>query len=254
VRVRWKGLLLPALAVVVFEAWMRLAPVASDALAPPSAALLALLQGLADGEVLVATRDTLVSAASGLALGASLGLIAGVLVGLLPRLDRLLEVSIESIRPIPSVALLPIALMVFGFGYAMEFSIIAKTCLFTTLILTRAAVRGVEPRLLEVARALRLSGPARVVKIVLPAALPQIFVAFRLAAGAALVVAVTVEITLNPQGLGYAMMTAQQALRPDRMLGYLAWIGLVGYAWNAALLLAQRRLFGRAALVAEPAP
>ncbi|WP_163360685.1 ABC transporter permease subunit, partial [Klebsiella aerogenes] len=74
---------------------------------------------------------------------------------------------------------------------------------------TRAAVRGVEPRLLEVARALRLSPFARIWKIVIPAALPRIFIAFRLAAGAALIVAVTVEITMNPMGLGFAMMTAQ---------------------------------------------
>jgi len=245
---RLKGLILPAVAVLGLELWLRLLPVTSDALAPPSEAVLALAQGLVDGSVLRATLDTLLGALLGLAIGASIGLFIGILTGLLPWLDRLLEVPIESIRPIPSVALLPIALMVFGFGYAMEFSIVAKTCLFTTLIFTRSAVKGVEPRLLEVARVLRLSPLARVTKIVLPAALPQIFVAFRLAAGAALIVAVTVEITINPQGLGYAMMTAQQALRPDVMLGYLLWIGIVGFAWNAVLLLAQRHLFGRAAV------
>lgn len=245
---RAKGLILPVVLVLGLEVWLRLFPFASDSVAPPSAALLALLKGLMDGSVLAATFQTLAGAVSGLCIGGAIGLGLGILLGLMSWLDRLLEVTIESIRPIPSVALLPIALMVFGFGYAMELSIVAKTCLFTTLIFTRAAVQGVEPRLLEVARVLRLSRFASVTKIVLPAALPQIFVAFRLGAGSALIVAVTVEITLNPQGLGYAMMTAQQALRPDLMLGYLFWIGLVGYGWNAVLLLAQRHLFGRAAL------
>lgn len=248
-RDRVKGLLLPAALVLGLEAWLRLFPFASDSVAPPSAAILALARGLADGSVLTATAQTLVGAVSGLCVGGAIGLVLGILLGLMSWLDRLLEVTIESIRPIPSVALLPIALMVFGFGYAMELSIVAKTCLFTTLIFTRAAVQGVEPRLLEVARVLRLSRLASVTKIVLPAALPNIFVAFRLGAGSALIVAVTVEITLNPQGLGYAMMTAQQALRPDLMLGYLLWIGIVGYGWNATLLLAQRHLFGRAALM-----
>ena len=248
---RLKGLILPVSAVLCLELWLRLAPIASDVLAPPSAAVLALVAGLLDGSVLRATSETLAGAMIGLVIGSSIGLAIGVLFGLLPRLDRLMEVTVESIRPIPSVALLPIALMVFGFGYAMEFSIVAKTCLFATLIMTRAAVRGIEPRLFEVARALRLSPIARVTKIALPAALPQIFVAFRLAARAALIVAVTVEITINPQGLGYAMMTAQQALRPDVMLSYLLWIGIVGFAWNEALLFAQRRFFGRAAIT-EP--
>lgn len=247
-RDRLKGLLLPAACVLGLEVWLRLFPIASDSLAPPSAVLVALARGLADGSILAATGQTLVGAVSGLLIGGAIGLVIGIALGLMSWLDRLMEVTIEAVRPIPSVALLPIALMIFGFGYAMEMSIVAKTCLFTTLIFTRAAVQGVEPRLLEVARVLRLSRLASVTKIILPAALPNIFVAFRLAAGSALIVAVTVEITLNPQGLGYGIMTAQQALRPDLMLGYLVWIGIVGYGWNAALLFAQRHLFGRAAL------
>lgn len=247
-RDRLKGLLLPAICVLGLEAWLRLFPIASDSLAPPSAILVALTRGLADGSILTATGQTLVGAVSGLCIGGAMGLVLGIGLGLLGWLDRLMEVTIEAVRPIPSVALLPIALMIFGFGYTMELFIVAKTCLFTTLIFTRAAVQGVEPRLLEVARVLKLSRLVTVTKIILPAALPQIFVAFRLAAGAALIVAVTVEITLNPQGLGYGIMTAQQALRPDLVLGYLVWIGVVGYGWNAALLLAQRHLFGRAAL------
>ena len=76
-------------------------------------------------------------------------------------------------------------------------------------------------------------------KIVVPAALPRVFVAFRLAAGISLVVAVTVEIAVNPQGLGYQVMTAGQALRPALMLAYVVWIGVVGFALNAALVVAQ---------------
>ena len=74
-------------------------------------------------------------------------------------------------------------------------------------------------------------------------------VAFRLAAGIALVVAVTVEIAVNPQGLGYQVMTAGQALRPDLTLAYVVWIGIVGYVLNLALVAAQRRLFGQAARI-----
>jgi len=84
---------------------------------------------------------------------------------------------------------------------------------------------------------------------VLPAALPRIFVAFRLAAGIALIVAVTVEIAINPLGLGYAMMNAQQTLRPALMLALLVWIGLIGWGFNGLLLWMQNRLFGPAARV-----
>jgi NitT/TauT family transport system permease protein len=212
-----------------------------------------MVEAFSDGSILVATRDTLASAFAGLAAGGLIGLAFGIALGLLTALDRLLEVTIETLRPIPSVALLPIALIALGFGYRMEITIIAFACLWPILILSRAAVGGIEPRLMEVARALRLSSRDRVAKIIIPAALPRIFLAFRLAAGVALIVAVTVEITINPIGLGAGIMTAQQALRPDLMLAYLVWIGIVGYALNSGLMLAQRHLFGRAALMGEPA-
>ena len=88
-------------------------------------------------------------------------------------------------------------------------------------------------------------------KIVVPAALPRFFVAFRLAAAAALIVAVTVEIAANPLGLGYGLMIAQQTLHPDIMFAMLIWLGIVGWSVNALLLQMQRRLFGPAALVAN---
>ena len=240
-----KALLLPVLLVVLAEIGGRAAGT-SDSIAPPSAIALAFGQAIADGSMLAATRDTLISAFGGLLVGAGLGLLAGIAVGSVRTLDRLLELPFEVLRPIPSVAVIPIALIALGFGYRLEIVIVAYACFWPLLILTRAAVAGVEPRLMEVSRALRFGVVQRTLKIVAPAALPRVFVAFRLAAGIALVVAVTVEIAVNPQGLGYQVMTAGQALRPDLTLAYVVWIGVVGYALNVALVAAQHRLFGQA--------
>jgi ABC-type nitrate/sulfonate/bicarbonate transport system permease component len=248
---RAKALLLPVLAIAALEVWARATDLQSDSLAPPSAIAVALFGAFRDGSVLVATRDTLISAFAGLSIGGAIGLAFGIALGISHTFNRLMEVTIESVRPIPSIALLPIALIALGFGYRMEIVIVAFACLWPILILSRAAVGGVEPRLMEVSRALRLSPVDRVRKIVIPAALPRIFLAFRLAAGIALIVAVTVEIAINPIGLGAGIMAAQQALMPELMLAYLLWIGIVGYLLNSSLVAAQRHLFGRAALVGD---
>jgi ABC-type nitrate/sulfonate/bicarbonate transport system permease component len=248
---RAKAFLLPVAALVLLEIWARAIHLQSDSLAPPSAVAAALAEAFKDGSVLTATRDTLISAFAGLAIGGAVGLAFGIALGIFRIFDRLMEVTIEAIRPIPSIALLPIALIALGFGYRMEILIVAFACVWPILILSRAAIGGIEPRLIEVSRALRLSPADRVRKIIIPAALPRIFLAFRLAASIALIVAVTVEIAINPIGLGAAIMTAQQALRPDLMLAYLVWIGVIGYLLNTGLLVAQRHLFGRAALVRE---
>jgi ABC-type nitrate/sulfonate/bicarbonate transport system permease component len=243
---RAKPLLLPLIAIAAFEAWARASHLQSDSLAPPSAIIAALITAIADHSIPIATRDTLFSAFAGLAIGSLIGLALGIAFGISDVLDRLMEVTIEALRPIPSIALLPIALIALGFGYRMEIVIVAFACVWPMLILSRTAVRGIEPRLMEVSRALRLTPLQRVLKVIVPAALPRMFVAFRLSAGIALIVAVTVEIAINPLGLGAGIMMAQQALRPDLMLAYLVWIGLIGYGLNALLTVAQIRLFGRA--------
>lgn len=250
---RIKAFLIPITMLAISEIWARVVHLQSDSLAPPSAIAAALVEAFQDGSMLIATRDTLISAFAGLSIGGAVGLAFGIALGIFHIFDRLMEVTIEAIRPIPSIALLPIALIALGFGYRMEIVIVAFACVWPILILTRAAVGGIEPRLIEVSHALRLSPADRVRKIIIPAALPRIFLAFRLAAGVALIVAVTVEIAINPIGLGAAIMTAQQALRPDLMLAYLFWIGLIGYLLNTGLVVAQRHLFGRAALVGDTA-
>ena len=245
----WKGLLVPMALLLLGEAAMRIWGSTSLSLAAPSDVVLALWRGIADASLLLATSDTLITAGVGLAIGGLIGLMLGILFGLVTTVDRLMEVSVEMIRPIPSVAILPIAMLVFGFGFRMEIAIVAFSCIWPMMLLVRSAMAGIEPRLLEVARTLRLSTWQQLCKIVLPAALPRIIVAFRLAAAMALVVAVTVEIAVNPLGLGYGILVAQQGLQPAVMLAYLVWTGLLGWGINALLSFAQHRLLGRAATV-----
>lgn len=246
-----KALAVPAVLLVAAELAVRSSGTTSDAVAAPSAVVAALAVALAEGTMLAATRDTLVGTFAGLLLGAAIGLLLGLAFGLVRPLDRLMEITIESIRPIPSVALIPIGMLSLGFGYRFELAIVAFACVWPMLIMTRSAIGGIEPRLIEVSRALRLSYAQRIFKIIIPAALPRIIVAFRLAAGFALVVAVTVEIAANPLGLGYGILIAQQSLSPQLMLAYLLWIGIVGYTLNALLSFAQKRLLGRAAIGEE---
>lgn len=242
-----RGFVVPVGLVVLAEAGARISHLQSDSLAPPSAIAAAWLEALRDGSLLAATLQTLTCAITGLGVGFGLGLTLGLLIGLYRPLNYLLEVIIETIRPIPSVALIPIALLVYGFGYRMEILIVAFATLWPALILTRTAVANIEPRLIEVSRALQLSPAARMFKIAIPAALPRIFVALRLSVGISLIVAVTVEVSSNTIGVGDRMMQASQALQPAIMLAYLVWVGVLGWILSAAMSAAQRRLFGAAA-------
>lgn len=235
----------PAALLALFEVYARTVAAGSDSIAPPSAALRAFAGALTDGSLLQATAFTLGSAALGLLIGATLGVGLGIVLGLSRRAAQLGVVTIEMLRPVPSVALIPLAMLVFGFGMRMEFSVVAFASFWPMLLLTQSAVAQVDARLLEVSRVLGLSPLQRGLKIVLPACLPRLFVALRLGVAVSLVVAVTVEIAANPNGMGYAMMIAQQTLDPALMLAWLGWIGVVGHAVNAAALTLQRRVARR---------
>ena len=235
----------PAVLLGALEWWARTTGRGSDALAPPSAAVRAFVGAAGDGTLLTATAFTLGSAALGLLIGLLLGVAGGTLLGLSRRAATLASLSVEVARPVPSVALIPLAMLVFGFGLRMEVSVVAFACLWPVLVLTQAAVRQVEPRLLEVAQALQLTPWQRFVWIVGPAIVPRLFVALRLGVAIALVVAVTVEIAANPHGMGYALIIAQQSLDPALMLAWLGWVGAVGFAINAAALALQRAVARR---------
>jgi len=236
----------PAVMLGAYEVYARrAAALGSDALAPPSAGAKAFVGAVVDGSLWQATAFTLGTAALGLLAGALLGLALGVALGLSRRAARMGFVTIEALRPVPSVALIPLAMLMFGFGVRMELAIVAFATFWPVLLLVQAAVQQVEPRLLEVSRVLGLSARERAFKIVLPAIVPRLFVALRLGVAVALVVAVTVEIAANPNGMGYAMMIAQQSFDPALMLAWLGWIGVVGYAINVAMLALQRTVSRR---------
>jgi len=229
-----RGAIVPVLLLAFWEIASR-AGLLLDSLSRPSDVSVALVASLRDGSLLLATVQTFETALLGLAIAALVGMFAGALLGLSPRLEAVTGPTIEALRPIPAVAFMPLALMMFGFGIGLEASIVSYACVWPILIVTTAAVREVEPRLMDVADVMEMSFAERLRKIVLPAALARINVGLRVAAGIALVVAVTVEVVLSPRGLGYSLILAQQSMNFALMYAQLVWLCVVGYALNAAL-------------------
>jgi sulfonate transport system permease protein len=240
-----RALALPIGLLVFAEIWAQITHMQSYTLAPPSQILWAALHALADGSMLFATWQTLVSVVLGFAIGGFVGILAGILLGLSPRFNFLSEIPVEFIRAMPSIALLPVWMIVYGLGFKMEIAVIAFTTVWPNLVMARSAVQGVTPRLNEVAKVMGLTRLQQIWKIVLPAALPGIFVTLRLTLGFSLVVGVTIEIVGNPQGLGAAIMLAREAMNPALMLATLVWIGLLGFVLNFIMATVQHRLFGR---------
>lgn len=237
-----RGLAIPVALLVLLELYLRISGIFTDSLAPPTNIILALGEIIADGSLFHLIGQTMGAAFGGLAIAAMLGLVGGTALGLFPTAGRIVFPTIEALRPIPSVATIPLVLLIVGFGYRLEIAIVTYAAFWPILILTESATRLIEPGLLDVARLLGFGFWRILAKIVLPAALPRLVIAVRLALGVALVVAVTVEIVINPQGLGYALMRSQEQLRPDLMYAMIFAVGLMGWGLNALMVALERRL------------
>ena len=242
---RLRGLVIPVLLIALWEIGARTGVLPEDTMSRPSVIAVAGWEALLDGSLLLATVQTFQTALLGLAIGSIIGIALGIVIGLSPMLEAVVGPTLDTVRPIPAVALIPLALLIYGFGVRMEVLVIVFACVWPVLIVTVSAVRGIEPRLIEVSRMLQMSTLSRMRRIVLPAAMARIAVGIRVGAGVALVVAVTVEIVLNPQGLGYGMIIAAQSLRPELMWAQLMWVGFAGWAFNTLLLTIDRRWLRR---------
>lgn len=229
------GLATMATLVVVWELAVRGGLADYEFLSAPSGVIRAYVTLLSSGELVDHTIHTLRSTLVGWAIAAPVGIALGAWLGLSHTAWRYSMASIEVLRAIPPISLVPVAILVFGFSLRMELTLIVYVAAWTVLINTIDGVRSVRPELLDVARMLRMSRAARVRKVVLPAATPSIVVGLRLALSLSLVLAVVAEMIGNPRGLGNALISAQLALQPEQMFAYVVTVGLVGISLNAGL-------------------
>lgn len=195
------------------------------------------------GDLWAAASHTLRSTLAGWAVASVVGVGLGLGLGLSGTAWRYSMASIEVIRAIPPISLVPVALLVFGFSMRMELTLIVYVGAWTVLVNTIDGVRGVRAELLDVARILRMSRLATIRKVILPGAAGSVVVGLRLALSLALVLAVVAEMIGNPRGLGNALVRSQQALQPEQMFAYVVAVGVLGVGLNAALLRACARAF-----------
>jgi len=207
----------------------------------PEATLASLAEGLR-GEWLLYTAATLKRMVLGFGLAALLGVMLGVAVGASPTLRAWLAPMLEWMRPLPASAVLPLAISLFGLSSGMVLAVVAFGAMWPVLLATLHGVASVHVRLHEVARSLELSRAAFVFKIGLPNALPDILAGLRLALTVALIVSVVGEMIASQAGLGQAVLLAARSFRASELFAGIALLGALGFASNALLALAERRL------------
>jgi ABC-type nitrate/sulfonate/bicarbonate transport system permease component len=234
---------------LVWEVAVRSGAVAFDYLPPPSAIFVAWGGLLMSGEMFTQTVHTLRSVLVGWLIANVIGIGLGLTLGFSALARRYVQASLEVLRPLPVIAFLPLALLLFNFSLTTELVLIIYASIWPVLINTMGGIMSVAARLYDVGRTLRLSRVRTLAKIAMPAAAPAIVVGCRLSMGLSLVVAIIAEMLANPHGLGYAVISQLNAMQPERMFAYVLFIGLLSIALNGVLTWISRQFLRGHALV-----
>jgi len=164
-------------------------------------------------------------ALGGLAIGGSIGFALGILNGMSPLAAKLLDTTLQMIRNVPILALIPLAILWFGIGESAKLFLIALGVFFPVYFNTYHGIRHVDAGLVEMARAYRLGGAKLFQRVIFPGALPSILVGLRYALGIMWLVLIVAEMVSASSGIGYMTMNAR-----DDMQTNIVVLGILIYA------------------------
>nr|WP_197972983.1 ABC transporter permease [Streptomyces gossypiisoli] len=213
-----------------------------DAYFPPTSRIAdALGAELAQGAFWTALGDTLTGWTLGLAIAVSAGILAGVVISIVPYLREATASTIEFLRPIPSVALIPLAVLLYGTELRSVLLLVVYAAFWQVLIQVLYGVQDVDPVADETARSYGLGPWARVRHVLWPSALPYVMTGVRLAAAVALILAVTAELVIGAPGLGARIAVAQTSQAVPEMYALIVVTGLLGLLINVGARTVERR-------------
>ena len=223
------------------EAVPRLGVVKEAYFPPTSRIASALWDELRDGAFWSALGDTLTGWAIGLAIAVGAGVVVGVLVSVVPYLREATASTIEFLRPIPSVALIPLAVLLYGTQLKSVLLLVVYASFWQVLIQTLYGVQDVDPVAEETARSYGLGAWARVRHVLWPTALPYVMTGVRLAAAVALILAITAELVIGAPGLGQRIAVAQSSQAVPDLYALIVVAGLLGLIVNVGARTVERR-------------
>ncbi|HEX2156161.1 MAG TPA: ABC transporter permease [Actinomycetes bacterium] len=214
-----------------------------DRYLPPTSRIAgALAAELGQAAFWAALGDTLQGWAIGLAVAVGAGVALGLLLGSVPALRAATSSTIEFLRPIPSVALIPLAVLLFGTDLRSKLLLVVYASFWQVQIQVLHGVQDVDPVAMDTAHSYGLGRWARIRHVVWPTALPYAVTGFRLAAAVALVLAVTAELIIGSPGLGREIAVAQTSGAVPAMYALVVVAGLLGVGVNLVARALERRV------------
>ncbi|MBD1381068.1 ABC transporter permease [Metabacillus arenae] len=205
-----RGFIFPIFVLVVWELAGFMGAVSENMLPRPSEIMTTFIDLAASGNLLYHFQVSLFRALGGFLIGGSLGLFAGLAVGFSKKAEHTFDPTMQMLRTVPTLAVIPLFILWFGFGEVSKLLLIAKGAFFPLYVNAFLGIRSVDSKMFEVSRVLEFSKWKQITNLVLPSALPNILLGLRLALGTAWLALVAAELMGSSEGIGYLIMDARQ--------------------------------------------
>lgn len=207
----------------------------------PSAVLQVAWDKLVDGSLLDNLGVSFARAMSGLIIGGAIGFGLGLLNGLSKTGEMLLDPTLQMIRNIPHLALIPLVIIWFGIGENARLFLVALGVFFPIYLNTLHGVRNVDPQLIEMGRIYGMNNRTLFIKVILPGALPSIFVGLRFALGVMWLTLIVAETIAANSGIGHMAMAAREFMQTDIVVLSIVIYAILGKLADSATRALERR-------------
>jgi ABC-type nitrate/sulfonate/bicarbonate transport system permease component len=228
--------------LVLFDVLPRLGLISSGSFPPISKTLQTLADQATTSEFWTAVWHTLEGWALGLGIAAALAVPVGIALGSSRLLYRACRALIEFLRPVPSVALIPLAILIYGTGMQSKVFLAAFASFWQLLVATLYGVQDVDPVATDTARSFGFSRVQRLFRVTLPSAVPYIATGLRIASAVSLILTVTAELVIGAAGLGRSINLARSGGNEELMYALILATGVLGLLLNAIFVRAERRV------------
>jgi sulfonate transport system permease protein len=222
------GIVVPVVLAAGWEAAVRLGWSNGRLMPPPSVIFSTLMELARTGELWRNSLATLLRVAFGFGVGVVTGTLLGAIAGYSALTRRLIDPTLQALRAIPSIAWVPLFILWLGIFEASKITLIAVGVFFPVYLGVMGAIMSVDRKIVEVGRAFRLSGPALVRRILLPAVLPSYIVALRSGLGLGWMFVVAAEFLGASEGLGFLLIDGQQLGKPAQIVAAIIAFAVLG--------------------------
>ncbi len=232
----------PLTILLIWELFARLGGLSPNILPAPTKVAATAVKLIENGQLLPDLAISLMRALAGFVIGGSIGFTLGIAVGFSRLAEALLDRTIQMVRAIPFLAVLPLVIVWLGIGEGAKIFLVALGVTFPIYINTVLGIRQVDPKLLELGRVTGLSDWKLIRCIVLPGALPSILTGVRYALATAWLALVVAETIAASAGIGFLAMDAREFLRTDVIVLAIVIYAGIGVVADSIARFLERRL------------